>query len=32
MPDEVFEPELASGRVTRTLPIAAGCEFIIPYS
>jgi DNA-binding beta-propeller fold protein YncE len=29
---EVFEFELASGRVTRTFPTAAGCEFIIAYS
>jgi DNA-binding beta-propeller fold protein YncE len=28
---EVFEFELASGRVTRTFPTAAGCEFIIAY-
>ena len=28
---EVFEFELASGRVTRTFPTAAGCEFIISY-
>lgn len=28
---EVFEFELASGRVTRTFPTAAGCEFVIAY-
>jgi DNA-binding beta-propeller fold protein YncE len=28
---EVFEFELASGRVTRTFPTAAGCEFIVAY-
>ena len=28
---EVFEFELARGRVTRTFPTAAGCEFIIAY-
>jgi len=28
---EVFEFELATGRVTRTFPTAAGCEFIIAY-
>jgi DNA-binding beta-propeller fold protein YncE len=28
---EVFEFELASGRVTRTFPTAAGCEFILGY-
>ena len=28
---EVFEFELASGRVTRTLATAAGCEFIVGY-
>ena len=28
---EVFEFELASGRVARTFPTAAGCEFIIAY-
>jgi DNA-binding beta-propeller fold protein YncE len=27
----VFEFELASGRVTRTFPTAAGCEFIVSY-
>jgi len=27
----VFEFELASGRVTRTFPTAAGCEFIVAY-
>ena len=29
---EVFEFELATGRVTRTFPTAAGCEFIVGYS
>jgi DNA-binding beta-propeller fold protein YncE len=29
---EVFEFELATGRVTRTFPTAAGCEFIVAYS
>jgi len=29
---EVFEFELASGRVTRTFPTAAGCEFILGYT
>ena len=28
---EVFEFELATGRVTRTFPTAAGCEFIVAY-
>jgi DNA-binding beta-propeller fold protein YncE len=28
---EVFEFELASGRVTRTFATAAGCEFIVGY-
>jgi len=28
---EVFEFELASGRVSRTFPTAAGCEFIVAY-
>jgi len=28
---EVFEFELASGRVTRTFATAAGCEFIVAY-
>jgi DNA-binding beta-propeller fold protein YncE len=28
---EVFEFELASGRVARTFPTAAGCEFIVAY-
>ena len=28
---EVFEFELAGGRVTRTFPTAAGCEFIVAY-
>jgi len=28
---EVFEFELASGKVTRTFPTAAGCEFIVAY-
>jgi DNA-binding beta-propeller fold protein YncE len=28
---EVFEFELKSGRVTRTFPTAAGCEFIVAY-
>jgi DNA-binding beta-propeller fold protein YncE len=28
---EVFEFELASGRVTRTFPTADGCEFIVAY-
>src|SRR5262245_14319205 len=28
---EVFEFELASGRVNRTFPTAAGCEFIVAY-
>ena len=28
----VFEFELASGRVTRTFPTAAGCEFIVAYA
>jgi DNA-binding beta-propeller fold protein YncE len=28
---EVFEFELATGRVTRTFPTAAGCEFIVGY-
>ena len=28
---EVFEFELATGRVTRTFPTAAGCEFIVSY-
>jgi DNA-binding beta-propeller fold protein YncE len=28
---EVFEFELANGRVTRTFPTAAGCEFIVAY-
>ena len=28
---EVFEFELSSGRVTRTFPTAAGCEFIVAY-
>lgn len=28
---EVFEFELASGRVTRTFATAAGCEFIVSY-
>ena len=26
-----YEFELASGRVTRTFPTAAGCEFIVAY-
>jgi DNA-binding beta-propeller fold protein YncE len=29
---EVFEFELASGRVTRTFATAAGCEFVIAYN
>lgn len=29
---EVFEFELATGRVSRTFPTAAGCEFIVAYS
>jgi YVTN family beta-propeller protein len=29
---EVFEFELATGRVVRTFPTAAGCEFIVGYS
>jgi len=29
---EVFEFELGSGRITRTFPAAAGCEFIIACS
>src|SRR5262245_14787878 len=28
---EVFEFELDSGRITRTFPTAAGCEFIVAY-
>src|SRR5262245_23788459 len=28
---EIFEFELATGRVTRTVPTAAGCEFIVGY-
>jgi hypothetical protein len=28
---EVFEFELATGRVTRTFATAAGCEFIVAY-
>jgi DNA-binding beta-propeller fold protein YncE len=28
---DVFEFELATGRVTRTFPTAAGCEFIVAY-
>ena len=28
---EVFEFELASGRVNRAFPTAAGCEFIVAY-
>jgi YVTN family beta-propeller protein len=28
---EVLELELATGRVTRTFPTAAGCEFIVAY-
>ena len=28
---EVFEFELETGRVTRTFPTAAGCEFIVAY-
>ena len=28
---EVFEFELNTGRVTRTFPTAAGCEFIVAY-
>ena len=28
----VLEFELASGRITRRFPTAAGCEFIIAYS
>ena len=28
---EVFEFELASGRVARSFPTAAGCEFIVGY-
>ena len=28
---EVFEFELATGRVTRAFPTAAGCEFIVAY-
>jgi YVTN family beta-propeller protein len=28
---EVFEFELATGKVTRTFPTAAGCEFIVAY-
>lgn len=28
---EVFEFELATGRVTRTFPTASGCEFIVAY-
>ena len=28
---EVFEFELANGRVTRSFPTAAGCEFIVAY-
>jgi hypothetical protein len=28
----VLEFELASGRITRQFPTAAGCEFIIAYS
>jgi DNA-binding beta-propeller fold protein YncE len=28
---EVFEFELATGRITRTFPTAAGCEFIVGY-
>ena len=28
---EVFEFELATGRVTRSFPTAAGCEFIVAY-
>jgi DNA-binding beta-propeller fold protein YncE len=28
---EVFEFELASGKITRTFPTAAGCEFIVAY-
>jgi len=29
---EVFEFELATGRVARTFPTAAGCEFIVAYA
>jgi DNA-binding beta-propeller fold protein YncE len=28
---EVFEFELATGRISRTFPTAAGCEFIVAY-
>ena len=28
---EVFEFELATGKVTRTFPTAAGCEFVVAY-
>ena len=28
---EVFEFELASGKVSRTFPTAAGCEFVVAY-
>jgi hypothetical protein len=28
---EVFEFELATGRITRTFATAAGCEFIVAY-
>jgi DNA-binding beta-propeller fold protein YncE len=29
---EVFEFELATGRIARTFPTAAGCEFIVAYA